>query len=68
MRIAVEETCLLDEALSEMWEQLLEVHNHEDYEQGEGGFGTMTFNVPENSVSLEHSERFIDSKEYVYAG
>lgn len=68
VRIAVDVEMPIEDALTELWEQVLEHYGHGDYENGEGGCGTLTYRVESDSVTLEHNERFVDSEEHTYAG
>lgn len=55
------ETALHDFALS--W---LELH-HGGWENNDGGRGTVTINVAENSFELQHEEYYTDSNHYAYS-
>jgi hypothetical protein len=39
---------------------------HGGWEDGDGGSGTFTFDVAEQSITLDFDERYIDTNNYVH--
>jgi hypothetical protein len=49
----------LHDCIEDFCWDLLVLH-HAGYENNDGGFGTFTFTVPDKTIELRHSDRFVD--------
>lgn len=38
----------------------LAYHNHPGFENNEGGYGTLTWDIAADSITLDHADRYID--------
>ena len=61
----VEKPMDVDDAIREFVDDLIELHNHSGYENGDGGGGTVTFNVDTDSFTYEHYDNIVE-QEYSY--
>jgi hypothetical protein len=50
----------LEEAIDDFGWMILQ-HFHGGFEDNDGGFGTITIDVPRGTVSLDHDDRFTDT-------
>lgn len=49
----------LHDSIEDFCWDILELH-HDGFENNDGGFGTFIFTVPDTSIQLRHSDRFVD--------
>jgi hypothetical protein len=56
-----EDSMALEPALRAFWEEVLVATEHDGYQDGEGGQGTLEVNVAEGAVRLTHTTYFQDS-------
>lgn len=64
----VEKSMPMDDALGNFLDELLTQHGHDGYENGDGGGGTLTINVQENSYLLEHYDNIVQQESSSHEG
>ncbi|MGI0013258.1 MAG: DUF6878 family protein [Nitrososphaera sp.] len=65
---ATEHTYPLDDAVMAFGDTLMEVHGHRGYENGDGGCGTITFDVEARKYEHDHYDTIVEHEHTVHEG